>query len=1152
MSVSEKALMLGEMMDSIAKLRDMSGKVTLRDKLTILNRFQEIFVATLPPLAERPKKSTPEPTSGYFFAEDGVDLGSFMRAMFCCIVSPSSSIRRMTLRILRIYSNDHEFVSAIMEYKLHYFIMQALEKIKAASPERLEALKLARKMVLSDADSIHRSVAQSIIAIAEHREDPYSRVALELLLSLAVRNPKVVAECNGMKTIFNAVIDLVPFNEGVQEALLAGILYLLGDLNTRRYVRPDELYLVVSPLIDLNPKPNVEQVRPKWEAAQHAIVYILTSWTGAYAMASCPMGLEALVSALCLPSIDLNDIVLETIFMIFRIAIPKTGADPFGRQSSSAKSQQSLSFQDSPSLTLFFRHNLLDNFLALLLIAFMKADLFETLIDLNTRMKQENEDDSETTKRFKKRMALKSTILIGELLHFSNMLLPTSHCARLQTLPSLVRHAVSFNLDPRVRSLYGTMVSNLHTYSHIKGTASSSAKGMDHRLDRIEEIKMKLDWKMDASVLNEKLKESNVLAFKDDSRWNWDIIGELVSGPLHNPAHLTVALRTKFFKRLLSFLRPNNHLFSGLSYNDQHMRYSRIACQVLEMLVENSEGQKLLYENKFIPQLAAMLQQETQPNSKATQPSLLSKQNVLKLMAREYFTMIGKLTSTKSGLHLLNKFKVFDYLGPMSVMPGRDDLCHLIMTSLDYNIAGPSRILLAKSLLAKSKVVRYLAAKQMRVLLRANVSGFHEWGVHLLVKQLADTDSKVALVALSVLDEAADDSACLDSIIKKGCFEQLVNFPEMSEVKHPEKGNNLLMRFLSRSSGFKYLSTTTYIETELKEWRQRKFIDYVKIVETPLMEAFAAPVWRRNFENRTVVNLPVHFYGELVRTSDGCAILKESGHFDEFVDMIKSPYPSMLTKRGALWVLGHIGKSKKGLKYLENDNVVQLIVEMACSSPSLPIKGTCFMVLGLLRRTKQGERILRSLNWDYPPESHKYVAVPENILDSRMFDPPAWPVEGSWARNSPPTVFEELEDPVERDILKFAVNLSNHITTDKALVNLKSLREKHAGHFKRTRVFKQVLALLTSYKLRLPVRRFMFQLFDGIALDESTYDLDESDRVVSRMGIQPPGTRPQPPAGRTSVRPPSATFSEKSRLKPVSMGTTRSSRSASAAITPGE
>jgi hypothetical protein len=72
-------------------------------------------------------------------------------------------------------------------------------------------------------------------------------------------------------------------------------------------------------------------------------------------------------------------------------------------------------------------------------------------------------------------------------------------------------------------------------------------------------------------------------------------------------------------------------------------------------------------------------------------------------------------------------------------------------------------------------------------------------------KQLADTDSKVALVALSVLDEAADESACLDSMIAKKCYDLLVDFPSQATIKSPEKGHNLLMRFLSRSTGFKYV-----------------------------------------------------------------------------------------------------------------------------------------------------------------------------------------------------------------------------------------------------------------------------------------------------------------------------------------------------------
>ena len=138
------------------------------------------------------------------------------------------------------------------------------------------------------------------------------------------------------------------------------------------------------------------------------------------------------------------------------------------------------------------------------------------------------------------------------------------------------------------------------------------------------------------------------------------------------------------------------------------------------------------------------------------------------------------------------------------------------------------------------------------------------------------------------------------------------------------------------------LSSTSYIEAELREWRQHKYLDYVHLVETPLMEAFAAPVWRRTAEkyarailcargechtltfslwlfcarlsygvaqatnarcSRTVVNVPVHFYGELVRTSDGCDILKTSGHFHEFVEMIRSDSTSLIQKRGALWAL---------------------------------------------------------------------------------------------------------------------------------------------------------------------------------------------------------------------------------------------------------
>ena len=53
---------------------------------------------------------------------------------------------------------------------------------------------------------------------------------------------------------------------------------------------------------------------------------------------------------------------------------------------------------------------------------------------------------------------------------------------------------------------------------------------------------------------------------QDYSRWEWYTVTEILEGPLRNPTHLSTALQTKFIKRILSFLRPSNLLFSAQSW----------------------------------------------------------------------------------------------------------------------------------------------------------------------------------------------------------------------------------------------------------------------------------------------------------------------------------------------------------------------------------------------------------------------------------------------------------------------------------------------------------------------------------------------------------------------------------------------------------
>lgn len=52
---------------------------------------------------------------------------------------------------------------------------------------------------------------------------------------------------------------------------------------------------------------------------------------------------------------------------------------------------------------------------------------------------------------------------------------------------------------------------------------------------------------------------------------------------------------------------------------------------------------------------------------------------------------------------------------------------------------------------------RLYATKHLRVLLRANVEFFSNWGIELLVTQLHDRNKTISMEALDILDEACED-----------------------------------------------------------------------------------------------------------------------------------------------------------------------------------------------------------------------------------------------------------------------------------------------------------------------------------------------------------------------------------------------------------
>eukprot|EP00002_Diphylleia_rotans_P005434 TRINITY_DN1456_c0_g1_i3.p1 TRINITY_DN1456_c0_g1~~TRINITY_DN1456_c0_g1_i3.p1 ORF type:complete len:936 (-),score=158.70 TRINITY_DN1456_c0_g1_i3:822-3629(-) len=856
----------------------------------------------------------------------------------CMCTNSNRKIRTNSLRLIRYLMCDLNVAKQFLDLSTEIGICRALEKDKTNEQERLQALKLVRRMMEIDCKLISRAVIQSLISIAEHPDDNFRRVCLETLCEITVRNPGVVAYCNGLRTIFNAVLD--PAGQEIIDSLVLTILYILNDENTRCFVRPQlELEVILAPFTEpfFQEGPDRDA---RLNASRIAVITMMKSWTGIICLSSDQHGLRTIVEALRLPSKETKKVVLSTIAEIFRFpSSVQIRASQSVNHGNSKEHNMYMSPSDIPPRTRN-RHNLMNNYIAAILIAFVNCGLLESLIELG--------------KGADKQLSSRASNLLGEILYVANNLLPPTHCAKLQSLPTLVNHAAFFKdlSDRSMRCRANNMLTSLHSYLRNKKGSMDSytdihlallvtsankwkrAKGADLQKDRIDDLKLKMDSMMDDTQFQHFVKESMVPEVKDHTKWNWDIISDILEGNLaQQPSRMAICLKSKFFKRICSFFKPEKKQFIVLPYNTENAKYVRIMCELIEVLLSNDEGVEFLRSNELLPQITSILRAEVENISETSIQRPLKKERLAKSMAREYFTLIGVLSSDPKGLELMQRARLWSYLYPILDLPSREDLAKLVITSLDYNREGThARILLSKAMKSPSKDIRQEATNHIKLLWRAGVSDFAKWGIELLVTQVYDPDHEVAQAALMVLDEACDELDCLDCLISKR-----PNFHHMGQP-----GKNLMLRLLSTPSGFRYLYEVNALAPEFSYWRETGNIAYVNNIEIALANSMNLSLESENPVNPTAIIAPPHFYGELAKTRDGCEEIHKSGVIIEFVELIKSHEAPSIQRRAALWAVGHIGSSSLGYQLLEPHGVLPLIIELAEESACLSLRGSVF------------------------------------------------------------------------------------------------------------------------------------------------------------------------------------------------------------------
>lgn len=235
--------------------------------------------------------------------------------------------------------------------------------------------------------------------------------------------------------------------------------------------------------------------------------------------------------------------------------------------------------------------------------------------------------------------------------------------------------------------------------------------------------------------------------------------------------------------------------------------------------------------------------------------------------------------------------------------------------------------------------------------------------------------------------------------------------------------------------------------------------------------------------------VPPHFYRELTRTVEGCQLLRESGHFDAFVANIRDRWgehedsETMLKLKGSLWAVGNVGSMELGASFLEETEVVGWVVKIATSSEVMTIRGTAFFVLGLISRSLHGMELLTEHGWtaatDHLGRSLGYC-LPPYLEDLLSMECPhvCKAADGMAASLSRKQTTVLDDDAIQARILSLAGDLGNTVLTKRAASDLFGIKSKAPELFTSATLFRQIMLMLEKHNFRLPVRRFLIDLFD--------------------------------------------------------------------------
>ena len=893
------------------------------------------------------------------------------------LLSENREVRAAGYRVTRHAIGDRKSLQTIRALQTDSMVVISLSKDLSSTIEREQALKLVRAFLdVNDGFlEVSNAVVRAVVALAEEHGDTLRHTAQLTLAEILIKDPALVIRAGGVPALSDALRD---GHYLASDSLMSALLHLMDSPKFRKLL-PSSLG-IEGPFASLT-DPLIHVTDERLRANVRSVMAILNSWSGLYAL-SCSgfAGISSLLLSLSHPDLTIRNVIFDFLFDILRIKTP-SWTSPFlaGRRLTTyarvasarisvVEDQSKAEAEDDLD-----RASLVDHYTTLVLLILVRCGLIETLSTA-----RDASDDLATNR--------KAILLLSEVLKLSESTLPRQLNAKLQMIPAKAVFSddefsgktcdisvdLAYELDSINRTLQRTSRSlkSATDISRSLKTRGSSFSGPN------EAVKDRASPDMDDVQFKSLLIETRVVSSPNYQKWKWELINDVIEGPLQNPRRVEEMMKgTKFLKRLIGFYRPFKYRFSDARNTKPNQRYVRIGCALVKGLLKTAEGTQYLMDNKILRQLAECLAQLDRLSGITSSSPLFSRDRISDTLSGGYFNLLGALGSEPPGLVLISRWRMINMFYHMIDIPDREDIVQLLLGSLDYTIDSHLRVLLGKALTASPKQIRIFATKLLRKYATSSEipAGGTEsrtsaayWAIRLLVTQLYDPEIEVSEVAVQILHEACNRKKYLEYVVK--CRPALDHLGEI--------GAPLLLRFLSTSIGYEYLHGLDYIIQEMDDWFLGRNEKYVTMVEASLFKAFSQDFERPKssmddpMEDQQAGIAPPHFYRELSRTKEGCRLLQESGHFEEFVATIKGSWDEdsdqevIFKVKGCLWAVGNVGSMDLGAPFLERSDVIGAIIDIAEQSAVVSLKGTAFFVLGLISRSLHGMELLAERGWD--------------------------------------------------------------------------------------------------------------------------------------------------------------------------------------------